>query len=62
MLSLVDIGKAELKPTASTTNAFFMQTKARIEGSLFLNICKILAKGWIIWLMDGLDMHTYGTS
>ena len=61
MLRLIAIGKAEPKPTASATNEIFMQAKARIRESSLLIICKILAKGWTIWLMDGFDMHICGT-
>ena len=52
MLSLVEIGKAKLKPTASATNEIFMQAKARIGESSLLIICKILAEGWKRWF-DG---------
>ena len=46
MLSLVEIGKDELKPTASATNEIFMQAKVRIEKSSLMTVCKILAEGW----------------
>ena len=49
MLSLVNIGKAETKSTASTTNEIFMQEKVRIGESLLLIVYKILAKGGTIW-------------
>jgi hypothetical protein len=61
MLILANVGKAERKPTASATNEVFMPMKARIRKSSLLIICKILAEGWTIWLMDGFDMHIYGT-
>ena len=61
MLILANIGNAKPKPAASATNEIFMLAKARIRESSLLIICKILVEGWTIWLMDGLDMHTYGT-
>ena len=61
MLILANVGKAEPKPTASATNEIFIQMKVRIGESSLLIICKILAEGWTIWLMDGFDMHIYGT-
>jgi hypothetical protein len=61
MLILANIGKAERKPIAAATNEVFMLAKVRIRESSLLIICKILVEGWTIWLMDGFDMHIYGT-
>ena len=61
MLILANQCKAKPKPAASATNENFMLAKERIRESSLLIIYKILAEGWTIWLMDGLDMHTYGT-
>ena len=61
MLGLVNIGKAEPKPTASATNETFMQAKQWLEEVHSWLSVKSYQKSEQYVSEDGFEIHIYGT-